>query len=352
MKVALIIQGPLQSAGLTGATWGYGKTRAPDENFVAFDSEKYLREEIHSIMEIFPFTIISTWDHFNTKSLEEMQSTLIVLKQKEPPYLESLIRKSIRGKPDVARNNRYKQFDLINNALDFLSTNEEITHFIKIRTDQKFDWRLFGKEINSIFLKSPKKLFLPYRHQGIPFLFPDFYFGGSIENFRNLMSFIGNRNFSFHNNIHRDMALKTLFLNEPSRHIEKYSHFFLTEDKCSEYICRESNLLFENLIELGSRELFYSMSWRGEKIANQNPNFKFSGEMCISECQSLNSKQVDLKNFLRLNIDSNYNFHSLVIYWFLGDMKSSWKNIRIELSETKSRLFRICKKMWRIISGV
>ena len=340
MKIGLIIQGPLISGGLTGATWGKGKTRAPRDHFVEFDCVEQLSLNLKEIRKYFPMTIISTWDHFDTKSLQELDSSLVILKNPEPANLGDLLRKPVEGMTDVAHNNRYKQFDSLNYALEYLSNKDGITHFIKIRTDQVFNWQLLRDEVHTSFQRFPRKLFLPYRHEGIPFLFPDFYFGGSIQELGDYIRFVGNRKFKFHENIHRDMALKLLFLNEPSRHLAHYIDFFLSDDKCTEYICNELDLLYKNRIVLGTRELFYSISWRGEKLTNNNLNFRFSGEICDSKCIQVNQNEVDLKNFLLYNQVVRASLLCVITNWIWRDLEMKLKGLRKRISSIKQRLLR------------
>lgn len=334
-QIGLVIQGPLVSGGLTGATWGKGKTRAPRNHFVEFDCKNSLKSNLKEIKKHFPMTVIATWDHFETKSLEELDPSLVILKKAEPANSGKLLRKPVRGFPDLAQNNRYKQFESLNLALEYLLTLDGITHFLKIRTDQVFNWRQLKDEVNTIFQENPKKLFLPYRHEGIPFLFPDFYFGGAINELRDFLNLVGSREFSFHDNIHRDMALKYLFLNEPARHVKHYSNFFLTEDKCTEYICNEFDLLFKNNIALGTRDLFYSISWRGIKMSNNNPKFRFHGEKCDAKCTQVTNLDVDLKNFLHHNYQTNLSLRQLLINWTWRFLKLRGRGFRVKASAAR-----------------
>jgi hypothetical protein len=340
LKIGLVIQGPLISGGLTGATWGKGKTRAPRDHFVEFDCVAQLRINLKEIRKYFPMTIISTWDHFDTKSLEELDSSLVILKNPEPANLGNLLRKPVEGMPDVAHNNRYKQFESLNYALEHLSNTEGITHFIKIRTDQVFNWQLLRDEVHTTFQRFPRKLFLPYRHEGIPFLFPDFYFGGSIKELRDFINFVGNRKFKFHENIHRDMALKFLFLNEPTRHLAHYADFFLSDDKCTEYICNELDLLFKNRIALGTRELFYSILWRGEKLTNSNLNFRFSGDIYDAKCTHVNQNRLDIKNFLRFNNIAPANLPCIMTNWIRRNLEMKLNGSRTMVSSMMQRFHR------------
>ena len=293
MKLTLLIQGPIYSGGLSGKTWGKGKTRAPRENFVSFDSSETILRNIEIGQDIFDFVIVSTWEGEDTRSLEGSALRFTLLKEPDPGPLESFVRSPIKGVKHTHENNAIRQFQGIQNGIKFAKSIGS-THIVKIRTDQEIDLQLLKAETLRNFMAQEDYIFVPFIDLDVPWSIPDFYLAFSVEHGIKLTKLMSIHS-RFHRSVHVDFFLKAMLVKYPDLMLSnmKEAFFHSAPTEHFEKVIRSNTL---EIFRSGTRELFQSITWRGEKIVHQSSNFLFNGDTRLITMEKILTKRNRISN--------------------------------------------------------
>ena len=277
MKLGLIIQGPIISGGLTGQTHGFGKTRASSNLLVNFNSNKTIMENIDNATGLFDEIVVSTWK----RDLEELDLSIEnkakILKLDDPTPNPPKMRKPIKGYLDFGYINTIRQFYSTLEGLKYLQSRG-VTHAVKLRTDQSIDIQLLYEEVKHFAVEKSKIFFAPFIVPSTPWTISDFYLAGEIKNFIKISEAMINPFFSFHGNVHRDLFFKSVFLFSGVNESFKLKHFFIFQDKASSALEEIVDYATNNIWQAGSKQLYLTLNWRGEKVKNNLMDKKFAGE--------------------------------------------------------------------------
>lgn len=316
MKIALIIQGPISSGGLSGKTWGKGKTKAPREHFVEFDSSKTVMRNIEQGSKEFDFVILTTWSDENTSFLDGVTKDFLLLKNSDPGAIDGLVRSPVKGIKHTHENNATRQFQgtlfglLAAKALGF-------THAVKIRTDQEINLRKLKREVVEQFEISNDVIIVPFIDLNVPWSIPDFYMAFNIEHGIKVAKIMSCQP-RFNTNVHIDLFMKTLLITHPHLILPNFKEafFYASPNRTFEKIIRSTVL---DIFLPGTRELFLDTIWRGERIIHQSSNFLFSGDPKLGEIAVHKSDRRgirDTRQALKF-LDSNSSIPKMFINVFL-----------------------------------
>lgn len=270
MRLALIVQGPVNSTGLSGKTWGKGKSRAPKNNFVTFNASSYIDSNLQRARKHFDILIYVS--NCKEDTIERFSSVGTI-------YLTS---------PDpgvIPRKQRIFHNNFADNSLrQFVSFQEGLrtaknlggTHALKIRSDQLLDLQTLGRELKECFSDptNANKIFVPFRDVSVPWSVPDFYLGGQVDNLIELSNLMTLRK-KFHNSLHIDLCLKYLLIRDPEIVLRNLERLIFAGNippvEVARVLAEQANKYFIP----GSSKVFYSIEWRGSIIENTNANFLF-----------------------------------------------------------------------------
>ena len=266
-NIALIIQGPIDSYGLHGASWGFGKTDAPAKNFVRVNCAENINNLIIRSKDLFSKIIISTWENEDCSSLNSTESKVSILKMRDPGGVKRSSVKNQKVSPELTLNNQTRQFQGLLGALSQLQ-EPSIQHVIKVRTDQDLDILRLFEEFNRSIQINDSGFFIPYFHKVVPWAIPDFFIGGKLKEMIELARMMVSP-FIFSENVHRDLFFKGILTNSPSRILSNFDEMFLLNDRLNSGSL-EAVLHGLTMWNVGSKELFYSISWRGVQMSQKD----------------------------------------------------------------------------------
>lgn len=171
MKKALIIQGPLVTSGLSGASLHPENTFSGCHRVENFDCVQPIMENIGLSGDSFDEIILSTWPEADTSKLSEV----LGLRIRKCQTQEKVLVKFADSRP----NNKLKQARGVLEGL--LAAEKAGCEFaVRVRTDQVLDCaRLLEDSI-----QFPEKITVPYYDSKIPFFIQDFFIAGTVENLR------------------------------------------------------------------------------------------------------------------------------------------------------------------------
>lgn len=269
MRIGLILQGPIIGGGLTGTTYGQGKTNAPVFKFKTFDAMESIKANI-KLGKKFDQIVISTWENEPTDTLEEFLvdfPNCAIIKNPDPTPNPKQKRKPIPGIPYVHQSNKVRMFYSTRMGLEFLRESG-IDYAIKIRTDQTIDLELLYDEFLGFARENKKKIFLPLLREDTPWIASDFYFGARVDLLESVCKFLEGSTNEFHENVHVDFFFKSYFLIQgiyENHNLKAYLMDTNTDD-----VSRDTDAIIKKSIEEiwspGSRKLYESIVWRGEKL--------------------------------------------------------------------------------------
>ena len=294
MKVGLIIQGPIISGGFTGQTHGFGRTRATQEMLVNYNCEILINDNISKAKVHFDEIVVCTWKNQNI-NLKENIATLLYLDDPTPNPPKT--RKAIPGFPDFDKRNNVRQFFSILEGSKYLKS-KGITHAVKIRTDQGLDFDVLNKEFRKFILGDQKNFFVSYLDKQHPWIIPDFILGAEIEQLIKISKFMCNSKKQFHENVHRDLFFKAFFENDLFYTNFNLNNLFLFEDKRNSILYEVVNHSWKHIWEPASKDLYESMTWRGEKMRMQEDKRVFNGNEI-----EMNFKVTDFNSKKSINWD-------------------------------------------------
>ncbi len=265
MKWGLVIQGPL-------VTYGQGPNNV-DSGFSAFSTIKT------NLSNFYPFVdaiVLSTWEGSDPKFSNEEYNNFVVIENKLP----------VTRDPD----NRRKQFITTLEGCKYLSLNTDITHILKIRTDQIINPSII-EWLNSFFDVSNNKNRVGYEFQQDylvfsdmltenPFYMGDFIFAGTKKDMISFCS--ANLEFTYknlHPSIGTDYILKYFSLRDVNfwKYFFKKIPLFFQVSNIKNQIAKEYWLKIKrNCISVMPGIYFESIIWRGKLMTKVLPNYKNS----------------------------------------------------------------------------
>lgn len=276
-KLGLIIQGPIISGGMTGLTYGKGRTHAPKSSFVKFDSSEYISKNVAAASK-FHAIVISTWNFEDTSrifiSKRNSKKTHLVLCEDPTPNAKK-IRSAIKGIPYAHEHNKVRQF---HSTLQGLLKLKELgcSHVLKVRTDQLIALELLYEQLKEFAEHNQLGLIVPGLRAQSPLIINDFYFGGSISDLEMIANLMCNLEFQFHDNVHIDLFYKTIWA-YPSKSIGiPYINFFLDNGGKCKNLGNYFNFISKELFHPSSRAVYSSIKWRGEPLTMVQQDMIFS----------------------------------------------------------------------------
>jgi len=143
-----------------------------------------------------------------------------------------------------------------------------IDYAIKIRTDQTIDLELLYDEFLSFATGDQKKIFLPLLRENTPWIASDFYFGGQVDLLESICKFLENSANEFHENVHVDFFFKSYFLTQGIYENNDLRAYLI--DTNTDPVSQDTDAIIKKSIQEiwspGSRKLYESLVWRGEKL--------------------------------------------------------------------------------------
>lgn len=265
-SIGLVIQGPIISEGLSGKTFGYGKTRVNPNRFIRFDCTRNINDLILNSRKLFDACVLSTWNDSTTLELVKKINTDNLLILPDPGVDSKPFRKPIPGlKHAHQMNGTLRQFTSVLAGAEWLFARD-IQYMVKVRTDQHLDLVRLRKEIEN-FINSDELFFAPYLLNNPIYAIPDFYLAGKTSHLISLCKLMSAKVPRYHESPHRDLAVKSLIVSNRITLNFPLMDLYFDQEAYSSNIKR----LFEEIPKIwrrGSRELFSSMKWRGEYFSN------------------------------------------------------------------------------------
>ena len=189
--------------------------------------------------------------------------------------------------------------------------------------------------------KNEKTIFIPSLRENTPWIISDFYFGGRLEILELICRFLENEALEFNENIHNDFFFKTYFLLYGMFEDINWDSYFIKTNiepisLSTDSIIRES---IEKIWHPGTRELYQSIVWRGEKIVHiqddsyfQNSHRIFSFNYNVSK----NKKNINY-NLLASNVFGTANYALLFFNGIRFELKSAYQKLRNLISVTRDK---------------
>ena len=207
VKIGLIIQGPIVSIGRSGKSYHTPGPQVKSKHITKYNCKENIIRIIDNYREIFDQIILSTWDD-ETISCDLEGVQIIKMSKNKVPKVDDW--KGNQNKY-IKKNNMYFQFYSLKEACKLIM--DDITHIIKIRTDQYLDL----KKIEDFFKNDYQENTLV-----VPHLFkdngktPDFYIGANKKTFIFFVNSMFYKNkkvpLIFHNSVHYQICLKFGYL--------------------------------------------------------------------------------------------------------------------------------------------
>ena len=260
VKIGLIIQGPINSIGRSGSAFDVSGNSVTDSHITEYNCVKNLKRIIENYSELFDQIILSTWDDENFYNEFEGIQTIRLSKNKVPKVNDwgGNLNKFIR------KNNMFFQFYSIKEACKLI--NDDITHILKIRTDQYLDL----KKIKYFFIQEYQENTLV-----IPHLWKDngkaadFYIGAEKKIFNDFIKsmFYEDKKVPliFHNSVHYQIVLKfgyLLYKDEIPIDLKYYTSRYIHSLEQSLLL----SIINNRIIRAFPIEIYKNLEWRGHSI--------------------------------------------------------------------------------------
>ena len=270
-KLALIIQGPLESIGRTGKTMSNPFFTLGKGDIINFNCEKNIIKIINEFGNLFDVIILSCWKNDKiSKDLIEFKKLKICQNESFEEYYSERYNKDLS--PNFSGHNKYRQiFSTLKGVEKAASLNCD--YVFKIRTDCYLNLKICIETIKKNYKFFNKRIAVPYKiEDGEPFL-EDIYFSGNTQIIKSCLNSILN-NYEIKKSVHHHIFYSWLF--ELNKYFHKKSIFFnrfplyssLTKyDKLLDKICW--NFFFTPL----SKDVWSSLSMRGENRDDIDHNF-------------------------------------------------------------------------------
>ena len=247
-KFGVIIQGPIISYGSGGR----------NDNPEGFDSTDTIKKNIEIISKHIPINniVFSGWSTDCEMDIENIHKIFST-----DPYNFDYL-------------NQKRQFYTIKKGFDYLSREDEIKYFVKIRTDQLIP-NNFWEWITTSYQKLENKVLVSEFYNNSPFSIGDFVFCSSRNNFSdfinsqesNRLSINGSRNMVFkylsNNHINKEFQIsRNYFLND-LRLVLKFDQIFRSWNK-------SKNSSFFSI----PLEIYQDIEWRGLSMNTRFENLQ------------------------------------------------------------------------------
>ena len=247
-KFGVIIQGPIISYGSGGR----------NDNPEGFDSTDTIKKNIEIISKHIPINniVFSGWSTDCEMDIENIHKIFST-----DPYNFDYL-------------NQKRQFYTIKKGFDYLSREDEIKYFVKIRTDQLIP-NNFWEWITTSYQKLENKVLVSEFYNNSPFSIGDFVFCSSRNNFSdfinsqesNRLSINGSRNMVFkylsNNHINKEFQIsRNYFLND-LRLVVKFDQIFRSWNK-------SKNSSFFSI----PLEIYQDIEWRGLSMNTRFENLQ------------------------------------------------------------------------------
>ena len=247
-KFGVIIQGPIISYGSGGR----------NDNPEGFDSTDTIKKNIEIISKHIPINniVFSGWSTDCEMDIENIHKIFST-----DPYNFDYL-------------NQKRQFYTIKKGFDYLSREDEIQYFVKIRTDQLIP-NNFWEWITTSYQKLENKVLVSEFYNNSPFSIGDFVFCSSRNNFSdfinsqesNRLSINGSRNMVFkylsNNHINKEFQIsRNYFLND-LRLVVKFDQIFRSWNK-------SKNSSFFSI----PLEIYQDIEWRGLSMNTRFENLQ------------------------------------------------------------------------------
>ena len=282
----LIIQGPIISFG-----------QGPNNVEAGFSALNSIETNIIKFLPYVSKIVVSTWENSGL-NFQDKYFSKVVLIENIPP----------ENDPD----NRAKQFTSTYSGAKYLTLNSQVTHILKIRTDQLIDPKIidwfnyfFSKYDNSTSEElnyQESFLFFSDMMKNNPFYMGDFIFAGKSNDIvsfcKSNLKFKGK---NIHPEIGKDYILKHLLLNS-----SLFWNFFYKNIPFLWQVSNNSNnaiqsywtyVMKKNMAVIPS-SFFWSIVWRNrlmsDVISNQNKDFIFYEDW--NKILTIKEKNLKLKN--------------------------------------------------------
>lgn len=296
------------SGGMTGATYGKGRTHAPNSSFVKFDTSEYISTNIAKASD-FDYIVVSTWDFEDTSKINigdnAREKTHIILNVDPTPNAKKL-RAAIDGVPHAHELNKVRQFYSTHQGIIKLK-ELGCTHALKIRTDQLVPVNQLFRELEEFAELTKRGLVIPGLRRDNPLIINDFYLGGTISDFEIISSLMCNLEFQFHENVHIDLFYKTIWGNPSLSLGIPFINYFLDNGRN----CKKAGEFFgpitEELFHPASQEIYKTIQWRGERLSTVQSDMVFR--------DTIPDKRISRNNDL---IRNELNFRAALV-GFTGD---------------------------------
>jgi hypothetical protein len=304
IKFGLVIQGPTISYGQGPNNFNNGYNAIPD-----------ILENINKFNNFVEHIVVSTWENSGLKLSKSNKLTLI----------ESKVPTNIND------DNRYKQFFTLKKGIEILKNYEQITHVLKIRTDQIIDpniitWLSLFFEKNNYFNKSenfPQEdyIFFSDSQIGNKFYLGDFVFSGKIEDINRFCnSNLTSPNIILHPSIGKNYILKYLSINDKLFYkifLKYYPLLMQCSNTNNKIIDLYWNKLLSNRFRIIPNRYYSNIIWRGKNMFQILPNF--------------NSHFLFYENFVNKNFNCNLKINKINRFLNLIPCKQVLKELRYEL---------------------
>lgn len=311
----------MRSFGLTGESWGKGKTRVANNNFAMFDSSETVARTIDQGANLFSHIVLSTWigEDKDLSKLEKNNTSVVLLD--DPGGDPGKTSESSKDVLDTRLNNKRRQFRGLEGALETFSEGD-FEYVIKIRTDQELNLEMLALEFHNWINLGQSGFFIPYYHREVPWAIPDFYFGSDFSSMTKLSSLMQSK-FEFSLNIHRDMFFKGILAFDPSLIFDNSSSWFPYDD-----LAISKDLINRGLQywHAGSIELLSTTKWRGKEIGSK----KFTSSL-IPDTKTwiTNTQARDMKLlFKSLSFSGPLDFKLALVVFFFAKMQSRARKLK------------------------
>ena len=239
VEVALIIQGPLISNGITGADNFLKKAQI--NSHIDFDCRPNIRRLIVMYEDLFSAIVVSTWD--DDTSFEHQSAHVLRI-----PPLDTR-----QANSDLNLGNILRQFTLIRAGLDCVPRTTD--YVLKIRTDQFLRLDILVRHIKG--QADSGKWFTPDFY--LDGKFHDFYLAGPQSEFASLASGICDAKSRYTRSVHHEIPILLAGMHPRLRHVLRLA-------KHSEYGLRIVRVLAALLLNrpFPHSILYGGIIWRGE----------------------------------------------------------------------------------------
>jgi len=259
IKLGLVIQGPITS---------YGAVSGPNSTKIGYDSVADIIENIKAFTPLVDHIVVSTW--YGSGLEDEKNSNFTLIENQVPKEYDF--------------DNRRKQFFSTYQGVKYLSENTDVTHVIKIRTDQVISPSL-AIWVKNFYLKHSENfsddqinqrqhiIFSEYLDDNL-FYVGDFIFAGSLYDIFNLCRISINYKNNLHTQINADFIIKYLSITD-----QNFKNVFF---KYLPYTYQTSNLNDEVMVQYWlnilkqrfsfmPKSMYGEIKWRGRMMPNVIP---------------------------------------------------------------------------------